>query len=478
MFYLWQVRSFTVRLALDFVETLARNLKDQPNQAEEHGGLLFGRIIDNDTVEVTDFEFFRSKHHRGASYDLGGGERYSVERHVRSFSGRSGPKPVGYFRTHLRPVLFLDQSDFALMTESFSDVPGIALAIRMDQTGPANAGIFYWEDGDIDRSRTELILPFDAARLRVQGPVEQQEIPVSPITGNAWAWVSKLKKSSPSLLWGTGAAILGLAMVPVFHLGIGPESTAPAETPFVRPLPAPVQPDLPKHVPKTSLEGADRTNSFSITDISESQAESPRIQEAYTASVGADAERADADAEATPERSAPGEADAQATRVQPRTTVEPPRPDTRQFEQRRALLEQLNGVISLRDTPRGLVATVPDSAFDGSELHAATSGQLSRVAAVMRAHPGLRADVEGNSDTSTGEEMSSGRAEAVRRTLIAQGLPDGSVTARGLGDTRLFGPNSTEEGREANRRVEIVISGDPIGDLPLWDHTHTLTPEH
>jgi flagellar motor protein MotB len=149
-----------------------------------------------------------------------------------------------------------------------------------------------------------------------------------------------------------------------------------------------------------------------------------------------------------------------------------------QPELRMALLEQLNAVIPVRDTTRGLVATVPDSAFDGSELHAVVSGQLSRLTAIMQAHPGLRADVEGNADTSAGQEMSSRRAEAVRRTLIAEGLPDGSITARGLGDTRLFGPNSTAEGRAANRRVEIVISGDPIGDLPLWDHTHALTLEH
>jgi outer membrane protein OmpA-like peptidoglycan-associated protein len=482
VFYLWQVRTFTVRLALDFVEVLGQNLKSL-KQAEEHGGLLLGRVIDNDTVEVTDFEFIRSKHHRGASYDLGGGERYSVERYVKNFSKRSGPKPVGYFRTHLRPGLFLDQSDFALMTESFSDLPGIALAICTDQTDPANAGIFFWEDGDIDRSRTELIFPFDAATLRVQGPVEQ-EIQAPTITGNAWAWASELKKSSPSLLWGTAAAILGFAMVPVFHLGIGPESNTPAQAPFARPLPAASQPEWPA----VSNSAPATLKDVPKIRISEPQAVSPPIfsqpiGDADTASIGDKAEQAsdqhaEADAEAARERSAQGEADAQATRVQPRTTVELPRPDTQQSELRMGLLEQLKAVISVRDTPRGLVATVPDSAFDGSELHAAVSGQLARLAAIMQAHPGLRADVDGNADTSAGEEMSSRRAEAVRRALIAQGLPDSSVTAHGLGDTRLFGPNSTAEGRAANRRVEVVISGDPIGDLPLWDHTHALRPEN
>ena len=128
------------------------------------------------------------------------------------------------------------------------------------------------------------------------------------------------------------------------------------------------------------------------------------------------------------------------------------------------------------DTARGLVATVPDSDFTGSELHTAVSGRLTRIAAIIMAHPGLRIEVEGNSYTSAGQEMSTERAETVRRALIAQGIPESGITARGMGDTHLFGPNTSVAGRAANRRVEIVISGNPIGDLPLWDHPYPLKP--
>jgi len=204
--------------------------------------------------------------------------------------------------------------------------------------------------------------------------------------------------------------------------------------------------------------------------------------EADAAEIRADAERAareraEADAEAARERAAQAEANVHAALIQPQITVVRAQPDTRKSQLRMGLLEQLNGVLYMRDTAKGLVATVPDSAFAGSELHPVVSDRLARLAAVVEAHLGLRIDVEGNSDTSTGEEMSARRAEAVRRTLVAQGFPAGSVTARGLGDTRPFGPNSSAEGREANRRVEIVISGDPIGDLPFWNHPYTLTPE-
>ena len=305
VFYLWQVRSFTVRLALDFVETLALHFEGRRfNPAEEHGGLLFGRVINNDMVEVTGFEFIRSKHHRGAAYDLGDGERFSVERYVRSFSKRSAPKPVGYFRTHLRPGLFLDQSDFAVMSESLSEIPGIALAIRTDRPGPWNAGIFFWKEGDMDLSRTELMFPFDAATLRVQGPVKH-EIQQPTIRGVASAWASKLETHSASLLLGTAAL---LALAAIYEIppnrggaqGIADVSVHSAAPPTVAatPRPALVQTEMKTvlntppaaeisnsevpnaDVPNTHVEAPDRAYSLppvlrSSADISEPQAASP-----------------------------------------------------------------------------------------------------------------------------------------------------------------------------------------------------------
>ena len=89
------------------------------------------------------------------------------------------------------------------------------------------------------------------------------------------------------------------------------------------------------------------------------------------------------------------------------------------------------------------------------------------IAAIVQAHPGLRIDVEGNTDSAATEGLSSQRAEAVRRALLAQGLAADRVAARGLGDARPIGPNSSAAGREANRRVEVIISGESdFGDMP------------
>lgn len=172
-FYRWQVRSFTVLLALDVVTRICQALRDPKlNGSEEQGGLLLGRGLGEKTIEITDFELVHSGHRRGISYDLSPHERDRLGQRVQALGCGKGPMPVGYFRTHLRPGLFLDQSDVAVMTETFI-ASGITLAIRMNQQGPADAGIFFPENEDIDGRQPGLKFPFDAEALRIQGPIEE-----------------------------------------------------------------------------------------------------------------------------------------------------------------------------------------------------------------------------------------------------------------------------------------------------------------
>jgi outer membrane protein OmpA-like peptidoglycan-associated protein len=158
--------------------------------------------------------------------------------------------------------------------------------------------------------------------------------------------------------------------------------------------------------------------------------------------------------------------------------AEPARADSSKTDLRMTLLDSLNGALSARDTARGLVATVPDSDFTGAELHPGVDTELAKVAGILKQHAGLHAEVEGNSDTDATALAARERADAVRRTLIAQGAPAAAVTARGLGNSSPIGPNSSSEGREANRRVEIVISGDPIGNMAFWDKPYAVVPSH
>ena len=159
------------------------------------------------------------------------------------------------------------------------------------------------------------------------------------------------------------------------------------------------------------------------------------------------------------------------------TAVQPAKPNTQAADSRMRLLEELNGVLSTRDTPRGLVVTLADPSFNGTALREPAAGQVARIAAVLASHPRLRVDVEGYTDSAATTATSSARAQAVEGILLGRGLPQSSVSARGLGDTRPLASNSSPAGREQNRRVEIVISGDSIGNLPYWDRTYSLLPQ-
>jgi hypothetical protein len=258
-FYLWQVQSFTVRIDLNLVDSLNRTLADPRLKAdEERGGILLGRRTGPTEIEITDFELVSSQHRRGAIYDLGLREQAAFAKRTAGLSRNSTRQPVGFFRTHLRRGLYLVQDDFALMTEAFADPANIALLIRPLEPGPSNAGIFLWEDGDIDRRQSKLVFPFDSATLRVQGPVESGEMPAVVVTKQpARSPIRILAIPLRWIAWGAIAAARALvlsAALPHLHTPRKPESVAAvppkaaAEPPVIEPIaePAAVQEELPK----------------------------------------------------------------------------------------------------------------------------------------------------------------------------------------------------------------------------------------
>lgn len=136
---------------------------------------------------------------------------------------------------------------------------------------------------------------------------------------------------------------------------------------------------------------------------------------------------------------------------------------------RAQLLQQLNAVLATRDTARGLIANMSDVLFKtGSfELLPGARERLAKVSGIVLAHPGLHLEVEGHTDSVGGDEynqtLSEHRAEAVRNYLVQQGIPDNTITSRGFGKTSPVASNDTPEGRQQNRRVELVLSGEAIG---------------
>ena len=142
----------------------------------------------------------------------------------------------------------------------------------------------------------------------------------------------------------------------------------------------------------------------------------------------------------------------------------------RDREQLRAnLLQQFNLILETRDTARGLVVNMSDVLFDSGKytLRPLAREKLAKISGIVLAYPSLRLAVEGNTDSVGTElynqELSEQRAEGVRSYLTQQGVPATSTTAHGFGKTRPIASNDTSEGRQQNRRVELVVSGDVIG---------------
>ncbi len=217
--------------------------------------------------------------------------------------------------------------------------------------------------------------------------------------------------------------------------------------------------------------------------------------DAQQARAEADAARAQADAaraQVESERTARQQAESQAAAAPSSQDlpIAPPPPSTsnaappvshpdqadafnqQQQQTRMRMLERMNAVATTRDTPRGLVVTISDSGFDGGSLRSGALDTIARLAPVL-SQPGVRVSVEGFSDSPTGAGLAERRAETVRDMLSNRGVS--SVTARDLADSRPLTTNATAEGRQENRRVEIVVSSDAIGARPLWDRSYNVT---
>jgi outer membrane protein OmpA-like peptidoglycan-associated protein len=137
-------------------------------------------------------------------------------------------------------------------------------------------------------------------------------------------------------------------------------------------------------------------------------------------------------------------------------------------ELRTKLVQQLNLILETRDTTRGLIVNMSDVLFDTGkyDLRPVAREKLARIAGIVLAHPGLMLEVEGHTDSVGTDEynmqLSEKRASTVRDFLVQQGISS-AITARGFGKSQPVASNDTPAGRQSNRRVEMIVSGDVIG---------------
>jgi outer membrane protein OmpA-like peptidoglycan-associated protein len=136
---------------------------------------------------------------------------------------------------------------------------------------------------------------------------------------------------------------------------------------------------------------------------------------------------------------------------------------------RAKLSEQLNSILQTRDSARGLIVSMSDVLFDTGKysLKSGAREKLAKVAGILLAYPTLNIEVGGYTDNvgsdAMNQTLSENRAGSVRDYLVREGVLTNSVSAKGFGNTLPVATNDDSAGRQQNRRVELLVSGEAIG---------------
>ena len=238
---------------------------------------------------------------------------------------------------------------------------------------------------------------------------------------------------------------------------------------------------------RQQADDARRQKEQAQSDTAQAQSDTARAQ-AARAQADSDAARARSDAADSRAATAQAQSDmansqaasasavsaAQADAEQSRLAAQQAQLSAQQAETDKAamrakLSEQLNPILQTRDSARGLIVSMSDVLFDTGKysLKPGAREKLAKVAGILLAYPGLNIEVGGYTDNVGGDAMnqtlSENRAGSVRDYLVQEGVATSSVSARGFGNTLPVASNDNSAGRQQNRRVELLVSGDAIG---------------
>ena len=242
----------------------------------------------------------------------------------------------------------------------------------------------------------------------------------------------------------------------------------------------------------TQAEADDATRQKEEAQSDQARAEQARARaESDTARAQADAARAQSEANQAKSDMAANQASsadalsaAQADADQSRLAAQQAQSSVQQAEADKAamrlrLSEQLNTILQTRDSARGLIVSMSDVLFDTGKysLKPGAREKLAKVAGILLAYPGLNIEVGGYTDNVGGDQMnqtlSENRAASVRDYLVQQGVSSSAVTAKGFGNSLAVASNDNSAGRQQNRRVELLVSGEAIGN-PVNPQTGSL----
>jgi outer membrane protein OmpA-like peptidoglycan-associated protein len=206
-------------------------------------------------------------------------------------------------------------------------------------------------------------------------------------------------------------------------------------------------------------------------DAARAAAEQAQAQ-AQAAAAQAAQEKAAADAarEAALQQQQQAQADAERARqAAAQADAQRQQAEGERAQLRERLKAQLNAILETRETARGLIVNINDVLFDFNKytLKPGAREKMAKVSGILLAYPGLKLQLEGHTDSVGSDDynlkLSQERADAVRDFLAEQGVPVANITSIGLGKADPVASNDNAAGRQQNRRVELVVSGEAIG---------------
>ncbi len=212
--YVWEPpeKRLTVLFALGLVDRLKAFLEKDFPDGHEAGGVLLGRTDTaaggTSVITVHDFLPLESDRLHGDFYNVAGKDRQRLRKEFARRPDRGEDSIVGFFRSHLRPGLYLDSADFSIMREFFSAPDNVALLVSWN---PApRGGFFLWENGAIRGHAADLQFPLDRNALESGGftilrdpepvAVAQKAAPKEPRP--------LVARRTQRMLWGTLGALV------------------------------------------------------------------------------------------------------------------------------------------------------------------------------------------------------------------------------------------------------------------------------
>ena len=233
--YVWEDPgdSIAIQISLDVVERLSAAVQEGLGTGPrgiEIGGVLLGRPLPGNgrVVLIDDFGIVPSQHLRGASYTLSPKERENLGEHL---ARRNPARVVGYFRSHTRPGLYLDQDDFSIISSYFSDQSQVFLVVRPSAEGPAAGGFFFWEEGDLNRRSTYRQFPFDRDVLEGRDSTIGEQPVATRATPSFPAPIPQLaapaQRRVPQVSWLVVPIIAGLFLLAGLFVSLNRQSKQP-----------------------------------------------------------------------------------------------------------------------------------------------------------------------------------------------------------------------------------------------------------